>query len=140
MFKNWGFKILSFFIACMIWFYISGEEGADVAKRREKDKVLRNVVVKVVHPFSFILQVEPDPKHVSVQIRGASHVVDKLTSKSILVFVDVSALGKGNYVLPVQIKLPADVRLIQITPLTVKVLLKDIIGISAPSIVQEKGQ
>ncbi|MDO9464945.1 MAG: CdaR family protein [bacterium] len=123
----------------MIWFYISGEEGADVAKRREKDKVLRNVVVKVVHPFSFILQAELNPKYVSVQIRGASHVVDKLTSESILVFVDVSALNKGKYVLPVQIKLPADVKLVQITPLTVKVLLKDIIGISVPSLVQEKG-
>lgn len=124
MFRNWGFKILSFFIACMIWFYISGEEGADIAKRREKDRVLRNVVVKVVHPFSFILQAELNPKHVSVQIRGSSHVVDKLTSKSILVFVDVSALSKGKYVLPVQIKLPADVKLVQITPLTVNVLLK----------------
>jgi len=138
MFRNWGFKILSFFIACMIWFYISGEKGADIAKRREKDRVLRNVVVKIVHPFSFILQAELNPKHVGIRMRGPSHIVDKLTSKSILVFVDVSALNKGEYVLPVQIKLPTDVRLIQITPLTVKVLLKDIIGISTPSLVQEK--
>ena len=139
MFRNWGFKILSFFIACMIWFYISGEEGADIAKRREKDRVLRNVVVKIVHPFSFILQAELNPKHVSVQIRGSSHVIDKLTSKSILVFVDVSALGKGKYVLPVQIKLPAGVRLIQVAPLTVKVSLKDIIKISTtPPVISDK--
>ena len=124
MLRNWGFKILSFFIACMIWFYISGEEGADIAKRREKDRVLRNVVVKVVHPFSFILQAELNPEHVSVQIRGSSHIVDKLTSKNILVFVDVSVLGMGKYVLPVQIKLPAGISLIQVIPSTVKVLLK----------------
>ena len=124
MLRNWGFKILSFFIACMIWFYISGEKGADIAKRREKDRVLRNVVVKVVHPFSFILQAELNPKHVSVQIRGLSHIVDKLTSKNILVFVDVSAFGKGKYILPIQIKLPTDVSLIQVIPSTVKVLLK----------------
>ena len=124
MLRNWGFKILSFFIACMIWFYISGEKGADIAKRREKNRVLRNVVVKVVHPFSFILQAELNPKHVSVQIRGSSHIVDKLTSKNILVFVDVSAFGKGKYILPIQIKLPTDVSLIQVIPSTVKVLLK----------------
>jgi len=124
MLRNWGFKILSFFIACMIWFYISGEKGADIAKRIEKDKVLRNVVVKVVHPFSFILQAELNPEHVSVQIRGSSHIVDKLTSKNILVFVDVSAFGKGKYILPIQIKLPTDVSLIQVIPSTVKVLLK----------------
>ena len=124
MFRNWGFKILSFFIACMIWFYISGEQGADIAKRREKDRVLMNVVVKVVHPFSFILRAELNPKHVSVQIRGQSDIVDKLTPKNIFVFIDVSALEKGKHVLPVQIKLPADIRLIQITPLTVKVQLK----------------
>ena len=122
--KNWGLKILSFFIACMIWFYISGEEGADIAKRREKDRVLRNVVVKIVHPSSFILQAELNPKYVSVQIRGQSDIVDKLTPENIFVFIDVSALEKGKHVLPVQIKLPADVKLIQITPLTVKVLLK----------------
>ena len=124
MLRNWGFKILSFFIACMIWFYISGEKGADIAKRREENRVLRNVVVKVVHPSSFILQTELNPKHVSVQIRGSSHIVDKLTSKNILVFVDVSAFGKGKYILPIQIKLPACISLIQVIPSTVKVLLK----------------
>lgn len=124
MSKNWGLKILSFFIACMIWFYVSGEKGADIAKRREKESVIRNVVVKVAHPSSFILQTELNPKYVSVKIRGSSHIVDKLTTKSILVFVDVTGLSKGKYVLPVQIKLPADVKLIQITPLAVKVLLK----------------
>ncbi len=128
MSKNWGFKILSFFIACMIWFYVSGEKGADIARRREKEVTVRNVVVKVVHPSSFVLQAKLNPKHVSVRIRGSSHVIDKLISKSILVFVDVSALGKGKYVLPAQIKLPTDVRLIQISPLTVKVLLKEIRG------------
>ena len=86
--------------------------------------MLRNVVVKVVHPFSFVLQAELNPEHVSVQIRGSSHIVDKLTSKNLLVFVDVSAFGKGKHILPIQIKLPTDVSLIQITPLTVKVLLK----------------
>ena len=86
--------------------------------------MIRNVVVKVVHPSSFILQAELNPKHVSVQIRGSSHIVDKLTTKNILVFVDVSALNKGKYVLPLQIKLPTDVRLIQVTPSTVKVRLK----------------
>ncbi len=124
MSKNWGLKILSFFIACMIWFYVSGEKGADIAKRREKDGVFRNVVVKVVHPSSFILQTKLNPEHISVKIRGASHIVDKLTSKSILVFVDVGNLNKGKYVLPVQIKLPAGVKLIQITPPIIKVVLK----------------
>ena len=124
MFRNWGFKILSFFIACMIWFYVSGEKGADIVKKIEKDRVLRNVAVKVTHQSSFILRAELNPKHVNVQIRGSSHIVDKLTNKSILVFVDVSASGKGKHVLPVQIKLPTDVRLIQITPPTVNVRLK----------------
>ncbi len=124
MSKNWGLKILSFFIACMIWFYVSGEKGADIARRREKDKIISNVVVTVVHPSSFILRAELDPEHISVKIRGASRIVDKLNSKSILVFVDVSALNKGKYVLPVQIKLPANVKLIQITPPAIKVVLK----------------
>ena len=124
MFRNWGFKVLAFFIACMIWFYVSGEKGADIVKKIEKDRIIRNVVVKVAHQSSFILRAELNPKHVNVQIRGSSHIVDKLTNKSILVFVDVSASGKGKHVLPVQVKLPADVRLIQITPLTVNVRLK----------------
>ena len=124
MFKNWGFKILAIFIACMTWFYISGEKETDVTKRREKDRVLRNVVVKVTHPSSFFLQAELNPELIGVQVRGSSLIIDKLTPENILVFVDVSALGKGKYVLPVQIKLPADVKLIQIIPLTVKVLLK----------------
>jgi len=124
MSKNWGLKILAFFIACMIWFYVSGEEGADIARRREKEVTIRNVVVKVVHPSSFILRTELNPKQVSIQVGGASHIIDKLTTKNILVFADVTGLSKGKYVLPVQIKLPADVKLIQITPLTVKVRLK----------------
>ena len=124
MFKNWGFKILSVFIACMIWFYVSGEKGTDIVKIKEKDRVLRNVIVKVAHPSSFILRAELNPKYVSVQVRGQSDIVDKLTPENIFVFVDVSALGKGKHVLPVQINLPADVKLVQITPLTVKVQLK----------------
>ena len=124
MSQNWGLKILSFFIACMTWFYVSGEKGADIARRREKDRVIRNVVVKVVHPSSFVLRSELDPKHISVKIKGASHIVDKLTHKSIIVFVDVTDLSKGKYVLPVQIKLPADVKLVQIISSTVKVVLK----------------
>ena len=124
MSKNWGLKILSFFIACMIWFYVSGEKGADIARRREKDRVIRNVVVTVVHPSSFILRTELDPEHISVKVRGASHVIDKLTANSILVFVDVGNLSKGKHVLQVQIKLPTDVKLVQITPPTIKVALK----------------
>ena len=124
MFRNWGFKILSFFIACMIWFYVSGEKGTDIAKIKEKDRVLRNVIVKVAHPSSFVLQAKLNPKHVSVQIRGQSDIVDKLTPENIFVFIDVSALEKGKHVLPVQINLPADIRLIQITPSTIKVQLK----------------
>ncbi len=124
MSRNWGLKILSFFIACMIWFYVSGEEGADIARRREKEVTIRNVVVKVVHPSSFILRSELDPKHISVKTRGTSHIIDKLDTKSILVFVDVTGLSKGKYVLPVQIKLPANVKLVQIIPPTTKVVLK----------------
>ncbi|MCK4400675.1 hypothetical protein KAW08_00045 [bacterium] len=124
MFKNWGFKILSFFIACMIWFYVSGEKGTDIVKIKEKDRVLRNVVVKVAHPSSFILQAKLNPKHVSVQIRGQSDIVDKLTPENIFVFIDVSALEKGKHVLPVQINLPVNIRLIQITPTVINVLLK----------------
>ncbi len=96
MLKNWGFKILSFFIACMIWFYISGEKGADIAKRREENRVLRNVVVKVVHPSSFILQAKLNPEHVSVQIRGSSHIVDKLTSKKHSCFCRCKCFWQGE--------------------------------------------
>ena len=124
MSKNWGLKILSFFIACMIWFYVSGEKGSDIARRREKEVMIRNVVVRVAHPSFFILRTELNPKHISVKIRGASHIIDKLTTKSILVFVDVTGLSKGKYVLPVQIKLPTDVKLVQIIPPTVNVVLK----------------
>ena len=124
MSRNWGLKILSFFIACMIWFYVSGEKGADIARRRKKDRVIRNVIVNVVHPSSFILRTELSPKYISVKIRGASHIIDKLTTRSILVFVDVTGLSKGKYVLQVQIKLPVDVKLVQITPPTANVVLK----------------
>ena len=124
MSRNWGLKILSFFIACMIWFYVSGEKGADIARRRKKDRVIRNVIVNVVHPSSFVLQTELNPKYVSVKIRGASHIIDKLTTRSILVFVDVTDLSKGKYVLQVQIKLPVDVKLVQITPTTARVVVK----------------
>ena len=124
MSKNWGLKILAFFIACMIWFYVSGEKGADIARRRKKDRVIRNVVVNVVHPSSFVLQTELNPKLVNVKIRGAAYIIDKLTTRSILVFVDVTDLSKGKYVLQVQIKLPVDVKLVQITPPTANVVFK----------------
>ena len=125
MFNNWGFKILSFFLAFMIWLYISEEKDVDIAKRRERNKIFNNISVHIVHHPSFILQSELNPKHVSVQLRGSSYVLDELTSKNILVFVDISTLKNGEYILPVQIKIPVDVKLVQVTPSIVKVHLKD---------------
>ena len=59
------------------------------------------------------------PATVSVSLRGP---LPKLNTVEILPIIDVSGLGAGTYVLPVEVDVPSDID-VQITPADVTVTL-----------------
>ncbi len=78
--------------------------------------VFHDVSVKIVKDTKTAFAVSVEPELVSFAVNGPKGVLDKITPKDILAFVDATALEKGVHDLPLQLKLPNEVQLNHDTP------------------------
>lgn len=92
-----------------------------VPVRREYSvNVFHDVPVKILGRPESLPRVSVQPLAVSFALRGPKPLLDKLTNANLLVFVDTSVLAKGEFDIPVQLKLPGEIT-INHTPPVVKV-------------------
>lgn len=73
--------------------------------------VFHDIPVKVLKNPKMAFAISIEPELVSFAVNGPKGVLDKLTPKDVLAFVDVSALEKGAHDLPLQSRLPNEVQL-----------------------------
>ncbi len=66
---------------------------------------------------------ELDPEKVSFVLKGSKRVLEKLQPETLLAYVDISGLKKGDHELPLQVVLPEALSLKEKQPIMIKVVI-----------------
>ncbi len=112
-------KILSVFIAVVIWVYAGGGFVSDVNRR---------FVVKVDYiNLAKGLLLFPSVSEVEVQLIGNKAVIDSLNPNQIKCMVNLSELGPGVYKLPVEVFVPPGLKLVYVRPTNIDVKIEKLL-------------
>lgn len=122
--NNLGWKILSLFLACLLWLAVINIEDPQVTT------TIRGIAVEKQNEDAITSQKQAIQyvagNTVDVKVKGRRSVVYKLTSNNIKAYVDMRNLSITDAV-DIQIELPNDVELISKTPSSVSVYREKII-------------
>lgn len=110
----WLMKVISIVLAVFLWIYVTNELNPT------KEQVLRQVPIEA-RGLVQALAIREMPHDVNLRVQGNQNVVVDLTGKSVEVWVDLSKVREGENKLPVQVKLPTGVRLVEVRPAEVAV-------------------
>ena len=122
--NNLGWKILSFFLACLLWLAVINIEDPQVTV------TIRGIAVEKQNEDAITSQKQAIQyvagNTVDVKVKGRRSVVYKLTANNIKAYVDMRNLSITDAV-DIQIELPNDVEFISKTPSSVSVHREKII-------------
>ena len=118
--KRWirhepGLKIISFILAVILWFYITGEitERTDLETR-----LFDNILVTIIgQSESFGTSIKIDPRVVDLEIGAPANTISLLRYDEIKAYVKVEGLSLGKYDLVLQVDLPEEAVLVSKEPL-----------------------
>lgn len=107
--EDWYLKVLSLLVAVVLWVYVSNEMNPT------KEQEFKDMGVDI-RGMSSNLAVSELPGSVSIRVQGSQDVIADLSPRSIEVFVDLSNVGAGKNVVPVQVRVPRDVKVVDLKP------------------------
>ncbi len=90
------------------------------------EKEFKDVPVRILRAPAASGVVDLNPDKVSFSLRGSKLLLDKLTVETLLVYVDLANLKKGDYDLPLQVVLPENVSLKDKEPIKIKVAIRSL--------------
>lgn len=114
---DWGLKILSVLLAVVLWVYVSNE--LNPTKNRE----FKAIPVET-RGVGQNLAVSELPGSVSVRVQGNQNVIAELDVRAIEVFVDLSKVSPGKVMVPVQVRVPSGIKVMDLRPQQVSVKLE----------------
>ncbi len=87
------------------------------------EKEFKDVAVRVLNMPDVSNIFEVTPEKVSFTLKGSKRLLEKLSSETLLAYVDLSGLKKGEHDLPLNIVLPEEVSLKDKQPLVIKIVI-----------------
>lgn len=121
IFENLGIKIASIIFAVILWFFVMSRGKTEMSFNANLE--FRNI------PKNLELVGEP-PKSVDVWLRGQESSLRGLKIDDVKVSVDLSGAreGEGNYYIdPKNVKVPFNLKVVRISPPSIKIRLDNII-------------
>ncbi len=86
-----------------VWFHVTEQMGT---------KTFDNVKVNVFHPVDYGFRVKLKEEHISLSLKGSKLMLDMLTAKDIMAYIDVSSLSPpGPYNQPVICNIPEGLKI-----------------------------
>ena len=92
------------------------------------EKEFKDVPVRILRAPAASGVVDLSPDKVSFALKGSKLYLEKLTPETLLVYVDLGSLKKGNYELPLQVVLPENVNMKEKEPIKIKVAIRSLAG------------
>lgn len=124
--------LVSLLVAVMLWVYVSNFQAPTARASRTVPVRYRNVPAGME-----VVTVTPATAEVVVQ--GPKKVVDQVTGEDLGAYVDLTEAVEGENSLLVQVRTPAGVKLLQVNPGRVKVVLDAIDEVKLPVKVRLSG-
>jgi len=134
LFSNFYLKILSVIIAILLWFFVIGESKNEIGLNAplEFKGIPQNVTI-----------VNNIPSTIHVRLKGSSTLLRPLTEKTPLFNVDLSHVKMGENVILLEKKdlknIPLGVEVIDISPVTITVILDKLIERRLPVLLKTTG-
>ncbi|MCW3490621.1 CdaR family protein [Dethiobacter alkaliphilus] len=118
--NNTVVKVFAFFLALMLWLYVSGERALPDATLPVRNVPLnyRNLDDQLA-----IMQI---PEEIDVVLRGRPNILQDLTPQSLNVYVDLQDLGEGRHSLTPRAEVPRGVHVSVFNPSQVQVELEEV--------------
>ncbi len=107
LFNNWPIKLAALLTALLLWYQL-----------REVEPVTERVIERPLE----VVGLGPDrkavglPSNVVVRLRGTSRVVGRLSPRAVVAFIDLSEVKSGNFTVPVSVRVPSGISLVDVTP------------------------
>lgn len=130
--KNLTYKLVALFLAVVLWMNAS-----------DKEAEFRQQVVEVpleVRNLSSSFVASDLPEKVKVQVEGEWSVIKVVNDSQFSAFVRLDSYGAGEHEVPVEVTVPAGVRLVKITPSVVKVRLTEMSSLQVPVVADIQGE
>ena len=123
--NNHAVKILSIFLAFVIWLYIAG----DTRTFSEFESSTRHCIKIPVeyHNLSEYLEVVEMTEEVDITVRGQSEDLAQLMPDDLEIYVDLRELREGEHKLAVRGEAPSGIKIEKIFPSEVKVEIDEVI-------------
>lgn len=90
------------------------------------EKEFKDVPVRILRSPAATGVVDLSPDKVTFVLKGSKLYLEKLTSETLLAYVDLADLKKGNYDLSLQVVLPENVNLKDKEPIRIKVAIRSL--------------
>ncbi len=117
MTRNIGIKLLSLAFALMLWFFVVGEEKAEITV---------SLPVELVNISSNLVVANDVPSYINVRVYGPRSLIRAIATQGISKVIDLKDAPAGDIVIhmtPDTIPLPAGIRVLRITPQNIKISL-----------------
>ncbi len=119
IFSNFWLKLFSLLLASIMWYYVNTQSRLLPAGLTERE--FREVPVKILLSSRDTGEIKISPEKVNIKVKGKKAIISKLGKNDIILFVNLEGLKEGRYLLPLHWELPAEVKIISLSPREVKV-------------------
>ncbi len=119
--KNWVLKLISLAFALLLWFFVVGEEKAEISI---------SLPLELVNIPSGLVIANDIPSSINVRVYGPRSMIRALAVQGILKVIDLRDTAPGNitvHITPNSLPLPAGVRAMRIEPSNIEIVLEPLL-------------
>ena len=132
--KNWVLKLLSFFFAIFLWYFVVGEDKVDMTL---------SIPVEIVNLPQNLVISNQFKNQIEITVNGPRGLIRRIADRHISRSVDLSDATPGSIVVkntPDTISLPSGVRLLRIKPTDIHLQMDRLIQKNIPIIAVTSGE
>ncbi|NIA08812.1 MAG: hypothetical protein GWP10_03365 [Nitrospiraceae bacterium] len=119
--KNWVLKLISLAFALLLWFFVVGEEKAEVSI---------SIPLELVNIPSGLVIANDIPSAINIRVYGPRSMIRALAVQGVLKVIDLRDTAPGNimvHITPNSLPLPAGVRAMRIEPSNIEIVLEPLL-------------
>ncbi|MFH0810190.1 MAG: CdaR family protein [Pseudomonadota bacterium] len=119
-FNNWGIKLVSLLCAAVLWFFVVGEEKAEIG-------VI--IPVELINIPSNLMVVNDVENGIDVRVNGPRSLIRQVANQKFSKTIDLSRAGPGMSSFPIgpeTLSLPRGVRVMRVRPTSITIFLERI--------------
>ncbi|OPL13617.1 MAG: hypothetical protein AVO38_02710 [delta proteobacterium ML8_D] len=119
--KNWFLKLLSLGFALLLWFFVVGEQKAEISI---------SVPLEIINIPTDLVISNNVPNNIDVTVYGPRSMIRAMTTKGVLKVIDLkdARIGKTTvHISPDSLSLPGAVRALRIQPSNIEIVLEPLV-------------